>query len=271
MKPRVVDRPPAPPPALEPAATIELYETLGSIKAVARKLDRGRHIVRSLLREHGVALFNDGTRDPKVRGLYVAWRAMILRCDDPAHRSYPGYGARGIGYPAAWSTFPPFRAWALEAGWRDGLSLLLLDPDRDHAPKNCRWGTRTEMLQLRTRTKSLSREPVRAFREEMSVWAWARDPRCRVTYSGLIQRLRRGWRPEDAMTLLNGSPPADRLVAPRVIHRMAGRIDWDLALATYEANKSITLTAALLGRAYSTIYLGLQQRGVLVRSAARKR
>lgn len=201
MKARVVDRLPAPPPALDPRRTIGLYKKLGSINAVARELGRSEQLVRNLLREHGVALLNDGrTRDPKVRGLYVAWRSMILRCDDPVHRSYAAYGARGIGYVPAWRGFSTFHDWALKAGWRDGLSLLRIDTDRDHVPKNRRWGTRTEMLRLRTRTESLSRVPVRAFGEEKSAWAWARDPHCCVTYMGLMQRLRRGWPAEEAMT-----------------------------------------------------------------------
>ena len=271
MKARVVNRPPVPPSALEPKQVIALYRRLGSIHAVARELGRGKQVVRNLLRDQGIALDNDGTRDPKVRGLYVAWRSMILRCDDPAHRSYAGYGARGIGYARAWGTFSNFRDWALGTGWRDGTSLLLMDPDRDHGPRNCRWGTRTEMLRLRTRNKSLSREPVRAFGEEKSAWAWARDPRCRVTYIGLIQRLRRGWPPEDAMTLPNRAPAPERLVPRRAIHRMSGRIDWDRVLSVYASNQSIGETAAALGHSFSTLYAGLKERGELVRRTVRRR
>lgn len=271
MKARVVDRLPAPPPAIDPKRVITLYDRLGSINAVARDIGRGKQLVRSLLREHGIVLRNDGTRDPSLRGLYVGWRSMIRRCDDPSHRSYSSYGARGIGYTRAWSTFSRFRDWAQQNGWRSGLCLLLLDPDRDHAPQNCRWGTPAEMLGLRTRVRSLSREPVRAFGEEKSAWSWARDPRCRVSYMGLIQRLRRGWPAEQAMTLPNRAHAPARLTSRRVIHRMRDRIDWDRVLAVYGRSHSVGETAATVGRSYSTIYVGLRDRGVHSPRVTRRR
>lgn len=271
MKARVVDRLPAPPPAIDPERVINLYKRFGSVKAVARDLGRGSQIVRNVLREHGVVLRNDGTRDPSLRGLYVGWRSMIRRCDDPSHRSYSSYGARGVGYAPSWSAFSEFRDWALQNGWKNGLCLLLLDPDRDHTPRNCRWGTQAEMLELRTRVGSLSRTPVRAFGEEKSAWSWARDSRCRVSYVGLLQRLRRGWPAEQALALPNRAPAPARLAARRVVHRMPDRVDWDRVLVVYASNHSIGETAAAVGHPFSTIYSGLKIRGVLSPRLTRRR
>jgi DNA-binding CsgD family transcriptional regulator len=48
-------------------------------------------------------------------------------------------------------------------------------------------------------TGSVYFRPVRAFDITKGFMDWVRDPRCKVRYSGLHDRLRRGWTPEDAI------------------------------------------------------------------------
>ncbi len=51
-----------------------------------------------------------------------------------------------------------------------------------------------------TRRPPRPRRPITAFGETKGITAWSRDPRCKVTYPGLHDRLRRGIPPEEALT-----------------------------------------------------------------------
>jgi len=101
-----------------------------------------------------------------------------------------------------WRAFPRFHAWALPSGYQKGLVIARLDRREPHGPKNCVWLPRREALKL-GRPKRVSRTPrwtITAFGETKGPMAWSRDPRCTVTLTGLAGRLKRGWKPEDAIT-----------------------------------------------------------------------
>ncbi|MEG7700659.1 hypothetical protein U2075_14750, partial [Listeria monocytogenes] len=66
---------------------------------------------------------------------------MIQRCTNPNNQKYYSYGARGISFYAGWKTFIPFQKWALENGYKEGLSLDRIDVDGNYEPSNCRWAT----------------------------------------------------------------------------------------------------------------------------------
>lgn len=71
--------------------------------------------------------------------LYSIWRGMVQRCTVPSFSQYRNYGGRGINLLADWMNFPTFRAWALEAGYDDGLTLERINNDGDYMPDNCTW------------------------------------------------------------------------------------------------------------------------------------
>jgi len=105
----------------------------------------------------------------------------------------------------AWREFGPFHAWALRSGYRKGVVIARLDRRELHGPKNCVWLPRLEALKLGS-PKSVSRTPrwtITAFGETKGPMAWSRDPRCTVTLTGLMGRLKRGWKPADAITARN--------------------------------------------------------------------
>lgn len=78
--------------------------------------------------------------------LWYVWKAMLCRCLNPRCAAYINYGARGITVCAAWRQFPPFEAWALNNGYRQGLQLDRRDNDGAYSPDNCRWVTQQENL-----------------------------------------------------------------------------------------------------------------------------
>lgn len=77
--------------------------------------------------------------------LYKKWQNMKNRCYNPKNSSYEIYGGRGIKVCDEWKNdYVAFRKWALEFGYKEGLSIDRIDPDGDYAPYNCRFITLNE-------------------------------------------------------------------------------------------------------------------------------
>lgn len=85
-----------------------------------------------------------GVAESGQQGLYGSWTNMRSRCGNPKVPSYVRYGGRGIKVCSAWARFSAFREWALENGWRPGLTLDRINGDGDYEPGNCRWATYAE-------------------------------------------------------------------------------------------------------------------------------
>lgn len=71
--------------------------------------------------------------------LYGVWRGMMQRCYDTNYQAFHNYGARGIEVCAEWHEFAPFRRWAMESGYGEGLSIERENNDGPYAPDNCVW------------------------------------------------------------------------------------------------------------------------------------
>lgn len=71
--------------------------------------------------------------------LYKKWQGMLRRCRDTKYNEFDRYGGRGITVCDEWKTFEPFRDWAVENGFSEGLSLERKDIDGNYCPENCEW------------------------------------------------------------------------------------------------------------------------------------
>ncbi len=76
--------------------------------------------------------------------LYMIWKGMHGRCRDEGNSSFAYYGAKGIRVCAEWSTYEPFRDWALASGYVEGMSIDRDKPWMDYSPAACEWVTRGE-------------------------------------------------------------------------------------------------------------------------------
>ena len=153
---------------------------------------------------------------PEVEDLRKRWRHLLHKFDDPAHPLYPWFGRKKISLHRPWRQFEAFRAWAEASGYRPGLWLTRVDQRKGFEPANCRWMPPSEAMQQPKfeYRRASPRNPLEAFGESKSPYAWSHDRRCAVSVNTLRRRLRAGWNPEDALTASaqNGSRPPRVLV-----------------------------------------------------------
>lgn len=90
--------------------------------------------------------------NPRI-ALRDTWRLIVRRCEDPRHKNYVRYGARGIKLHPRWKDFEVFFQWAQESGWRMGLQIDRKQNDGDYCPENCWWTTSTVNNRNRSNNK----------------------------------------------------------------------------------------------------------------------
>lgn len=85
-------------------------------------------------------------RNPKDRKrLKSIYKGMKTRCFNPNSKSYKNYGGKGITVCNEWSEdFNVFYRWALDNGYKEGLTIDRIDSNKDYCPDNCRWISKSE-------------------------------------------------------------------------------------------------------------------------------
>jgi hypothetical protein len=112
------------------------------------------HMLRSGLSKSCGCLYREANRLPKRHGKcftseYNAWQSMLVRCYNRSHKSFPGYGGRGITVCDEWN--PKVTKNAA----RNFLDAMGKKPSSDHSLErvdnslgynsdNCIWGTREQ-------------------------------------------------------------------------------------------------------------------------------
>lgn len=90
--------------------------------------------------KHGDALYRKSNR------LYSVWSAMKRRCYNPHVDAYKYYGGKGVVICQDWHDYANFKAWALNNGYADNLTIDRKNPDGNYEPSNCQWITASENI-----------------------------------------------------------------------------------------------------------------------------
>lgn len=126
--------------------------------------------------------------------LYKVWLTMKQRCNNPNCRGYKWYGKKGISICTAWENdFKAFYEWSILNGYKDGLTIDRIDPNKNYSPDNCRFITMSAQQRNRSSCKYISYKG-----ETMSVQEWAE--KLNITPSTLRSRFNKGWSIKRALT-----------------------------------------------------------------------
>ena len=79
--------------------------------------------------------------------LYNIYHNIKYRCYNPNHHEFHNYGGKGITMSEEWlgeNGFLMFYNWALENGYKEGLTIDRIDSNKNYESSNCQWITRSE-------------------------------------------------------------------------------------------------------------------------------
>lgn len=129
--------------------------------------------------------------------LYKKLKGMKERCYRECNDSYKSYGARGIKVCDEWldknNGFLNFYNWAINNGYKEGLSIDRIDVNGHYEPNNCRW---ISMLEQGKNTRNIHNITYKGETHCLSDWARISG----VKRPTLFQRLNNGWSIEQALT-----------------------------------------------------------------------
>lgn len=125
--------------------------------------------------------------------LYKIWKGMRERCYTPSSTNYNRYGEIGISICSEWDDYSMFKIWALENGYKDGLTIDRIDGKGNYEPSNCRWATYKEQANNIKTNRLITYD---GETKTMTQWAEAIG----IKPATLWARLNRGWSIEQALS-----------------------------------------------------------------------
>ena len=72
--------------------------------------------------------------------IFVVWKGMMYRCNNPKSNRYDDYGGRGIKVCERWHDVRNFIA-DMYPSYIEGLQLNRKENDGNYEPDNCKWST----------------------------------------------------------------------------------------------------------------------------------
>lgn len=125
--------------------------------------------------------------------LYKVLNGMKNRCYNKNTYNYKYYGGRGIVVCDEWlDDFMNFYNWAMDNGYREGLSIDRIDANGNYEPDNCRWKTSKQQCNNKRNNVQLT---YNGKTQTLSQWADELD----VNYKTIATRYYRGWKVKDIL------------------------------------------------------------------------
>ena len=118
--------------------------------------------------------------------IYVIWRNMRQRCNNPKSPYYKYYGGRGISICNEWDDFSVFEDWSLSNGYADNLTIDRINVDGNYEPSNCRWVGIKEQAANKQNTRRIGGKTIKDISRESG-----------ACYETLLKRQNGGWKDED--------------------------------------------------------------------------
>lgn len=130
------------------------------------------------------------------RPLYQCWCNMKARCYNPNADRYERYGGRGIQVCEEWKNHSfLFEQWAMENGYKRGLTIDRIDNNADYSPDNCRFVTMSE------NNKNKRNNILIKINEDKPICLKDYCKKYHFSYLAIIQRLKRGMSFQQALTI----------------------------------------------------------------------
>lgn len=145
-----------------------------------------KEIVSELSRERATTHNMYGTK------IYAVWNNIKMRCNNPHNENYKYYGERGIRVCDGWREFEPFKEWAFNNGYKDGLTIERIDVNGNYEPSNCRWATVKEQMNNKRNNHFITHKG-----KTQTIAQWAEE--LGISRHTIDTRLSRGWSEERAL------------------------------------------------------------------------
>lgn len=85
------------------------------------------------------------------------FHGMKQRCYNTNNKDYIYYGQKGIGICREWlDNSELFEEWALNNGYKNGLTIDRINEKKDYCPQNCRWISLEENSRYKSTTNTIT-------------------------------------------------------------------------------------------------------------------
>lgn len=118
---------------------------------------------------------------------------MKERCNNSHNKSYKNYGNKGIKVCKEWEEdFSQFREWAINSGYKKGLTIDRINPAKNYCPENCRWATTKQQNRNYSRNRKINYNGTEYCVIELA-------EKFNINYGKLLYRINAGYSVEDAI------------------------------------------------------------------------
>ena len=134
-------------------------------------------------------LTDDYTEEEKRKHLAIVLCGMRKRCYKPKSNCYKNYGGRGIMVCDEWmgkDGQKNFYKWAVENGYKKGMTIDRIDNNGNYTPDNCRWATPKTQAYNRSTNSYIT---IHGKTQTVSEWA----DEIGISRGAMQNRLRYGW------------------------------------------------------------------------------